>query len=190
MRSAVLPAPKPVRALSSRKKKKKASSRTLLERKADALVREIALDRDGFCVCPSPKRGHGDILQCGHLISRAKHSVRWCLWNTSVQCQSCNFIHEHHPHFYTQWFLREFGQAQYERLCADSEEVGKLTIDELETLCAELTAIHRRQLDNPKWKPRFTQKQILSGEWRNERTLPITLPNVSNDYVLQAQPRG
>lgn len=174
------PHPKPIKVVRARKgqKRKKASSRVLLERKADALVREIVLDRDGFCVCPAPHKGHGNAMQCGHLISRAKKSVRWDLINCSVQCNSCNFIHEHHPHFYTAWFLREFSQDEYERLIEESDEVRKINTDELEALISNLTSIRRRQLDNPKWKPRFTQKQILSGEWRNETTTRINLPHL------------
>jgi hypothetical protein len=181
--------PKPVRVLKV-KKRKKANSRTLLERRLDALVREIVLDRDGYCVCPAPKNGHGNAMQCGHLISRAKKAVRWSLLNCSVQCNSCNFIHEHHPHFYTLWFIREFTQNEYERLIEDSEEVRKMSIEELESLISNLTAIQQRQRSNPKWKPRFSQKKILSGEWRNETTVRVDLPRLPSTTDVRVESRS
>lgn len=190
MLHAMLPKPKPIRALKP-KKRKKVNSRTLLERRLDSLVREIVLDRDGLCVCPAPKKGHGNALQCGHLISRAKKRVKWDLFNCNVQCNSCNFIHEHHPHFYTQWFLREFGSEQYTRVCKDSEEMGKGSVEELESLLSELTSIRRRQLDDMTWKPYFTQKQILDGSWRNyERTIPLQMSPLLTNVELQSQPIG
>lgn len=140
----------------------------ILERRANEIVREIVLDRDGYCVTPAPEKGHSDIMQCGHLITRGKESVKWDLWNCSVQCSSCNMRHENYWEYYDDWFLDNFGEVQRKRLGRDSYVVTKLSMDELETLISELTSIHRRQIDNPKWKPRFTQKQILSGEWRNE----------------------
>ena len=190
MLHAMLPKPKPVRIIKA-KKRKKATSRTLLERRLDSLVREIVLDRDGLCVCPAPKKGHGNALQCGHLISRAKKKVKWDLFNCNVQCNSCNFIHEHHPHFYTQWFLREFGAEQYERVCKDSEEIGKGSTDELETLLSELTSIRRRQLDDLAWRPYFTQKQIQDGTWRNyERKIRVDMPNLLNAQNVHIQASG
>lgn len=177
MLSYPLPAPKPVREF-KRRKRKKPTTRMMLEKQADTLVREIVLDRDLFCVCPAPRKGHSNIMQCGHLVTRGKESVKWDLWNCNAQCSSCNMRHENNWEYYDDWFLLEFGEKERLRLSADSYVVRKLTVDELETLILELTAIHRRQLDNPKWKPRYTQKQILSGEWKNERTLQTALPTL------------
>lgn len=190
LRHAVLPLPKPVRVLKQKKRKKK-TSRMLLEKKADILTREIVLDRDGYCVCSPPKNGHSDILQCGHLVSRAKKSVRFDLYNCSVQCSSDNMLHEHYPEKYTSWFLREFGAAQYDRLVKDSEEIRKLSEDELEEICNQLTAIRRRQLDclrdGIKYKPRYTQKQIASGEWKYERDVSTSLPELQGVPSISSQ---
>lgn len=165
----IRPLPKPIRVLKLKRRKKK-TSRVLLEREADKITREIVLDRDGYCVCPAPKKGHSSILQCGHLISRARKSVRWDLRNCNVNCASCNFIHEHHPEKYTRVFLAWYGQAEYEKLCDEGDVVRKIPEDELEAMVSELTSIRRRQLDRIRdgveYKPRFTQKEILSGEWR------------------------
>lgn len=180
LRHAFHPSPKPVRRMKSRKPKKKPTPRMVLEKRADTLVREIILDRDGYCVCPAPEKGHSNIMQCGHLITRGKESVKWDLWNCNVQCSFCNGRHEHYWSYYDDWFLREFGEAQRLRLGADSEKSRKLSEAELETLISELTSIHRRQIDHPNWKPRYTQKQILDGSWRieYERDVSTSLPDV------------
>lgn len=189
IRHAFHPAPKPIRTMRAGKPKKKPTPRSLLEKRADTLVREIVLDRDGYCVCPAPEKGHSDTMQCGHLLTRGKESVKWDLWNCNVQCSSCNERHKHYWDYYENWFLREFGLEQKLRLTQDSEKIRKLTLDELETLISELTSIHRRQIDNPKWKPRFTQKEILSGEWRkyepDARTNLYSLPSPTGVFLAE-----
>lgn len=190
LRHAVTPKPKPIRVLAP-KKRKKASSRVLLERKADHLVREIVLDRDGYCVCPSPKKGHTDVLQAGHLIKRRKESTRWDLWCVSVQCAGCNERHNHYPELYINWFTQQFGKEALDRVVQDSIMVRKLSLEELEIICNELTAIHRRQLDclrdGVEYKPRYTQKQIASGEWKYERNVSTSLPELQGVPSISSQ---
>lgn len=163
---APLPKPKPVKA--TKKKRKKKTNRQLLERQADSLIRDIVLKRDRFCVCPAPKNGHGNIRTPGHLISRTRQSLRWSLLNTSEQCQSCNFLHEHKPEIYTAWFLREFGEGAYQELVKEAENVSKLSLEQLQVLCDELAAIKQRQETDKDFKPRFSQKEVLAGSWRKE----------------------
>lgn len=88
--------------------------------------------------------------------------------NTSEQCNSCNFIHEHKPEIYTAWFIREFGAEAYQKLVKDAEDVNKLSIEQLQALIGELTAIKARQEIDKDFKPRYTQAEILSGAWRKE----------------------
>lgn len=162
------PFPKPVRVLKTRKRKKK-TSRQLLEKQADLLVREIVLRRDGFCVVTiPPEKGHSPVLQCGHLITRGKESVKWDLFNCNAQCSSCNLRHEHYWHYYEDWFLLEFGKEARLRISKDSDVVRKLRTDELETLCGELRTIKMRQEADQTFKPRFSQSEILSGIWREK----------------------
>lgn len=142
--------------------------RKALERLCDFIVREIVIKRDRFCVCPAPKDGHTNVLQCGHLITRSKESVKWDLWNCSCQCSACNGRHENFWFYYDNWFKREFGQEQRDRLGVDAERSWKLTIDELENLCDELTAIRQRQEIDKDFVPRYTQEEILLGTWRND----------------------
>lgn len=177
---AVRPKLKPVRV--HRKRVKQVSERKRWERRLDDIVREIVKERDGFCVIRVSKEvfsddgemlipaSHTDVMQCGHLITRAKKSVRWDLVNCSVQCSSCNIKHEFYPEIYTSWFLDRFGQDEYKRLCRDADSVNKLTIAELETLHFELTEIRKlQQLKAERgepFSPRYSQKDILNGDWK------------------------
>lgn len=145
------------------KKRKKKTERQLAEIRLDALVKEIVLLRDGRCVCPPPVKGHTQQRTPGHLISRGKESVKWDLYNVHEQCSGCNARHEHYPEIFTAWFVREFGRDAYIDLEARSYKIAKLTLDDLETLEFELTEILKT---SP--KPYFTQKEILSGEWRKQ----------------------
>lgn len=194
--SAPLPKPKPVKG--ARKKKKRSKKpyctckyvnvnhenysvcskckrpvmgeklRKVLETVADIVVKKIILLRDKFCVCSAPRNGHSDVMQAGHLVTRGKESVKWDLRNVNVQCASCNLLHEHRPERYTAWFLLNFESEGYVKLVADSEEITKLSVEQLTELCTQLTAIHSRQLEDKKFVPRFSQKEILSGEWRTK----------------------
>jgi hypothetical protein len=175
--------PKPVKAIKAKKRKKK-TNRQLLERQADSLVREIVLKRDRFCVCPAPKNGHGNVRIPGHLISRTRKSVRWSLLNTNEQCNSCNYIHEHRPEIYTQWFIRTFGFERYQTLVETGDKSDKLSVEQLQILCNELTAIKSRQEIDKDFKPRFTQEEIIVGDWRKNERKENTMPELSERIDL------
>lgn len=102
------------------------------------------------------------------------------------QCQSCNFLHEHKPEIFTSWFLREFSVEMYQSLVEESENVKKLSVEELQILCSELTAIKARQGVDKDFKPRYSQKQILSGEWRKEDGKYTTNNGMQNLYEVRA----
>ena len=163
------PKPKPAPRIKVKKRKMK-TPRQRAEIRLDALVKEIVLDRDGFCVCPPPVNGHTQQRTPGHLISRGKESVKWDLLNVHEQCNGCNARHEHYPEIYTGWFVSNFGKDEYLRLVERSYKIQKMTIEDLETLEFELTEIRKvqefKRTIGESWKPYFTQKQILSGEWR------------------------
>jgi hypothetical protein len=81
---------------------------------------------------------------------------------------SCNFLHEHKPEIYTAWFIREFGAEVYQQLVSEAESVGKLSVEQLQTLCDELSAIKARQEIDKDFKPRYSQEEILNRRWRKE----------------------
>lgn len=161
--------PKPIKVLRVKVKKKR-SERQNLVKALDMICREIVLARDGHCVCAAPSKGHSDVRQCGHLVTRSKESVRWDLYNLNEQCSSCNMLHEFNPHRYVVWFMGYFGENQYLSLTARAEEVSKLQVYELRELYEQLQAIRRKQLDlqddGTEFKPYFTQQEIMSGAWK------------------------
>lgn len=146
----------------------KKTSRKTLETKLDKIVREIVLERDKECVCPAPNNGHSSVLQCGHLFSRAKKSLKWDLRNCSCQCSGCNLLHEYNPHRYTLAFIHLHGLCVYEELLKTSEVIYKYREYELEEMLEQLKLIREKQIANPEWKPYFKQADILSGAWVNE----------------------
>lgn len=150
------------------KPKNKKDERKSLVKKLDEICREIVLARDVICVCPPPNNGHSQVLQCGHLITRSKLSVRFDLLNLSCQCSSCNLVHEFMPHRYINWFIGAFGLDKYLSLCEVSEKVVKMQIYELQELYEQFQAIHNKQAEDKDFLPRFTQAEILSGLWRNK----------------------
>lgn len=160
--------PKPEKKVKAKRVKKK-TERKLLEQKLDKLVREIVLDRDVRCVCPPPSRGHGNVLQAGHLITRSKEATRWGLDNVHAQCNSCNILHEYMPHIYTNWYVINFGVEKFNSLCESAEKVQKLQLYELQELLEQMRRIRQKQnqatLMGEVFKPYFSQQEILSGAW-------------------------
>ena len=75
----------------------KKPSRKTLDKKLNALVREIVLKRDKRCVTcgATPQQ---QIMEAGHLFSRVAHSTKWDLKNIYLQCKSCNSKHETDAH--------------------------------------------------------------------------------------------
>lgn len=155
----------------NRKPVKKVSSKHTLKLKAHALLRDIVILRDKKCVCPPPERGHSAILQAGHVIPGTKGGTYFSLKNVNEQCSGCNGRHVYFPHYYTNWFIRTFGQVEYDLLCSEAENMG-LKNHEIEEIIFELQAIKDKQLLaielGKEFKPYYTQQEILSGSWREK----------------------
>lgn len=93
-----------------------------LKKKADVLMSLYIRKRDKRCVlCGTTLK-----LQCGHLISRRKNSVRWDDVNCNCQCWGCNLRHNQWPEYYTNWFIKEYGQSMYEDLVDRSQKIIKV----------------------------------------------------------------
>lgn len=170
------PCPKPEKKPKGKPRKKK-TPRQKIVRDLDNLVREIVFFRDPQAAPLyyniSEVAGeyeyainHRGVDQPGHIISRAKIAVRWDLYNVHKQDANDNLLHEYYPEVYTSWFCNKFGLAQYDRMVIDSRIITKYSIDDLETLYFELTEIQKWQEQTGK-KAYFTQRQVISGEWRN-----------------------
>lgn len=123
--------------------KRKKTDRKRLISALDKIVSKIVIWRDGQCVqCGTTNR-----LTNGHLITRSCYSVRWDLRNCNCQCSGHNFAHENHPEYYTDWYIKRFGVADYEELVSDSRNHQKITDDDLEF---ELRALQEMWDNRPK----------------------------------------
>lgn len=168
--------PKPTKADRPKKRKKK-TPRQLITRDLDTIVREIVFLRDNQSAPLVYKAAldaqgayeytvnHSGTPQPGHVISRAKMAVRWDLRNVHKQDASDNLLHEFYPEVYNQWYINTFGLESWNDLINESRVISKYSMDDLETLYIELTEIRKRLEENPDWKPYFSQREIMSGEW-------------------------
>ena len=153
--------------MTEKRKYRKKTPKQKTERALDFIVREIVLARDEGCVCPPPEKGHSQVRQPGHLISRRARTLRWDLRNVHEQCSSCNLIHSNRPEFYTRWFMETFGTDAYATLVEDGKP-GKLYPYDLDELLEQLEAIREKQKEDAGFRPYFSQADILSGAWRTK----------------------
>ena len=102
--------------------------------KLDVIVSKIVRLRDKHCVIC----GTTENLTNGHLFSRVNYSTRWNLLNCHCQCAGCNCRHEYDWEPYRKWFVREFGQAEYDELYHIHKQVTHFKTYELEEMYEEL----------------------------------------------------
>lgn len=88
------------------------SPRKKLVRKLDAVHSLYIRTRDKRCVTCGATQN----LTNGHLFSRQSYSTRWHERNCNGQCSGCNLRHEHDPYPYNSWFIRKFGQGEWDEL--------------------------------------------------------------------------
>ena len=108
-------------------KKRPKTDRQKAVKHADDWMSKYVRMRDKRCVLC----GATDRLTAGHLITRAKYSTRWSIWNVFAHCTSCNMKHEYQPEHFTEWYLKRFGVEMYEQLIAWSNKPRKYTNDEI-----------------------------------------------------------
>ena len=111
----------------------KITPRKKLIKKLDTVFSLYIRKRDKRCVICGTK----DNLTCGHLITRAKYSVRWDEDNAFAQCTSCNMKHEYYPEIFTQWFIKTHRLSTYTKLIERSNKIRKFTNEDLIELCAD-----------------------------------------------------
>jgi hypothetical protein len=97
--------------------------------RADAVFSLYVRRRDGFrCFTCGRIGSEGDgVMQCGHLITRAKEVVRFDELNAHCQCDPCNERHEHHPEVYIFKFMQRYGRDVYADLVKRSWGKKKIT---------------------------------------------------------------
>lgn len=103
-------------------------------RRCDQAARLYVKSVEHRCiVCGSTKN-----LQCGHLFTRSKFSVRWDTDNIHAQCAGCNLRHEYDPHPYTMKFINLYGLERYQALYERAEKPRKFSLDDLELIAMRL----------------------------------------------------
>lgn len=115
---------------------KKLSRKSLIT-KLDGLVSKIVRERDGACVVC----GQVTNLQAGHVFSRRHYATRWDLLNVHTQCSGCNFRHNGDAVPYYSWFVRKFGQEEFDRLHDKHIQIKQFKDFQLQELLEELKAL-------------------------------------------------
>ena len=177
------PMQKPIKTAKPKKHKKK-TPRQKMVRQLDELIREIVFLRDPYSVPLVYKEvlkengaveyamNHRGVDQPGHVVSRKNKPVCWDLRNVHKQDANDNLLHEYYPEVYNQWYIKTFGLDSWNDLVNDSRKVWKYSMDDLETLYIELIEIQKTLQANQNWKPYFSQKEIITGEWRKYESTP------------------
>lgn len=163
--------PKPTRSTRQRVKVKRKvkTPRQKLIKALDAIVKEIVFERDSQAVplvyrdlideeTGQPVTMKTDVDHPGHIITRARISVRWDLRNVHRQNAAHNFLHEYYPEVYNQWYIKTFGLESWNELVNDSKLVSSYSTAELETLLFNLTEV---QKINKLYEGYYPQKELV-----------------------------
>ena len=108
----------------------KRSERKRLVTRLDNIFSLYIRARDKKC-CTRTSRC-SDVLQCGHLFTRASYSTRWNILYSFGQCSSCNMKHEYHPEIMIDWFIDKFGLDAFKQGIRDHSQNPKFTNKELQ----------------------------------------------------------
>jgi len=129
------------------------SERKKLVKKLDDVFSLYIRHRDNFCcfICGKVK-SISVVIQCGHLITRGKQSVKWDERNAHAQCRGCNLKHEYQPEHYNLKFIKKYGKAKYERLILESNIRPRFTNDDLLSMLRiykeKLAKLKQRQMED------------------------------------------
>ena len=75
---------------------------------------------------------------CFHFVTRSKHIVRWDRMNAIGSCFGCNYKNEFNPHPFVQWYLKKYGQDEYDKLLFKSNQIAKFDRSDLEDLYKDI----------------------------------------------------
>ena len=123
-------------------KKKTRTTRQKLIDECDELIRQyLRKHRTRVCCTCGKVETENERLQVGHWIKRGKLWVRWDLRNCNPQCASCNLRHNHYTHWYDEYMLRTYGEAQLLELCQVARSNEKISVPYLEMVRNSLKEI-------------------------------------------------
>lgn len=109
-----------------------------LKNKLDVIFSKVIRKR-GFC----ERCGKTEGLQCSHIHSREKFSVRWDLKNAFCFCAGCHLYWWHkHPILAAEYARTRLGDYEYAALLHRANTIKKYTQDELEQLNETLNNLY------------------------------------------------
>lgn len=115
---------------------RKKSERAKLYDQIHAVMKDIRISGYGerCVIC-----GSTYVVQLGHVIpAKASLNTRFDLSNTFPQCRSCNGLHRTNQAPYINWYLKEFGQEEFDDLVRRSRIIKKYNMRELRELLEEM----------------------------------------------------
>ena len=112
--------------------------------KADTAFSRYIRARDNWTCFTCGRVGYDrdGIMQCGHLITRAKYATRWNELNAVCQCSGCNMRHEYQPEILTDMWIQENGVEYYHELVRLSNTLHKLPTSDIEQLAKEFDMLY------------------------------------------------
>jgi hypothetical protein len=113
--------------------------------RADTAFSRYIRARDNWTCFTCHKRGEDKdgVMQCGHLITRAKYSTRWDERNAVCQCSGCNLRHEYQPEILTDAYISHHGVDVYHQLVYASNQPRKLITDEILDIASHYSALYK-----------------------------------------------
>jgi len=124
--------------------KKTKNKRKLLEKQLDLAFSEfVRLRADGKCDMCGRKGGK---LDAHHLFKRSRRSVRWDTLNGVALCFRCHRLGAHSPDFgdqanFHKWCVDTYGTTMLDRLEAESHQIVKMSIPDLEEKLDQLKCL-------------------------------------------------
>lgn len=121
-------------------KRRKKTPRKKLEVALDKIFSLIIRQRGH---CQKCGKAEDDKLQCSHIHSRSKLSVRWDLNNAFCLCSGCHIFWWHkHPIEAAEFTKKVLGEYEYAQLNVRAQMVKKWTPDEMEQHLTVLTNVY------------------------------------------------
>lgn len=119
-------------------KRKKKSTRAVLEKRLDKAWSEYVRNRDSSC----QKCGGFGTVSAHHAFGRRHLSIRWDVINGVGLCYPCHIHWAHRdPAGFAVWFENHVGIDQYSRLSEVHCQVAKHTIDDLERMLENISRL-------------------------------------------------
>jgi len=88
--------------------------------------------RDGNrCVVCGRSAAEGHIMQAGHVFTRGAKAIKYNPINLHCQCSGCNYKHSIDPWPYYDWFIKKYGQEEFDKLRQMKNTTCKRSITDL-----------------------------------------------------------